>query len=160
MSQGVSGDGLRRVLLAVGVLAGFVLLVVLSLTYIAQTYSALYACGCAYTLPVVIVLLACAGIVAGVLIFYFLSGIYSRQQQRIKRSARSALSFLPSDERQLVRLLVEKDGVPQSSLDRGMGRVRVFRALKRLEEKGIVKRERKGRTYSVSLKDDIKDLLG
>ena len=155
-------EKLRPILLALGVIVGFILLVVLTLTYIAQEYSPLYECGCAYTLPVIIVLLSCAGIVVGVVTYYILAGKHSREKKKIKRNMKSAYNLIEEDERKILESLVEAKGrLSQSELDKktGMDRVKVFRLIRKMEGKGILRKEKNGKSNIIILDRGILDLL-
>ena len=50
-------------------------------------------------------------------------------------------------ERQILDFILDNDEVTQSELSQLFGRAKACRAIKNLENMGIVRRERKGRTY-------------
>ena len=52
-------------------------------------------------------------------------------------------------ERRILDFILDNDEVTQSELSQLFGRAKAWRAIKNLENMGLVKRERKGRTYVV-----------
>jgi len=52
-------------------------------------------------------------------------------------------------ERQILDFILDNDKVTQSELSRLFGRAQACRAIKNLENMGLIQRERKGRTYVV-----------
>ncbi len=52
-------------------------------------------------------------------------------------------------ERQMLDLILEKGEVTQKELSQIFGQVKACRTIKKLENMGIVRRERKGRTYVI-----------
>ncbi|MFP4189642.1 MAG: helix-turn-helix transcriptional regulator [Candidatus Woesearchaeota archaeon] len=157
-----SENNLRPILLAISIIVGFIMLITITLAYIAQEYAPLYECGCAYTLPIIIVLLACAGIVVGVLTYYFLAGRFSKEKREIKKNMKSAYNLMEPDERKIIESLVNAGGrSSQSELDKktGMDRVKVFRMIGKMEQKGILHKERNGKGNIIRLDEDILNLF-
>jgi len=153
----VKDNNLRPILLGVGILLGFVILVAFSLVYIAQEYT-VDGCRCAYTMPVIISLLSGTGIFVGILTYYFLSGKAHKEKKEIKKNVEATLSFLDGDERKIVEALLKNKGkIPQAKIDgeTGLGRVKAFRVVKKLEDKGIISKERNGKTNNVKLNSDL-----
>jgi len=52
-------------------------------------------------------------------------------------------------ERQILDFILDNDEVTQSELSQLFGRAKACRAVKNLENKGLVRRERRGRTYVI-----------
>ncbi|WP_456394128.1 helix-turn-helix transcriptional regulator [Thermococcus sp.] len=52
-------------------------------------------------------------------------------------------------ERRILEFILDNDEVTQSELSQLFGRAKACRALKNLENMGLVRRERKGRTYVI-----------
>ena len=155
-------ENLRNILLAVGVIIGFMVLVGFSLAYIAQEYSALYSCGCAYTLPVIIALLSGTGIVVGILTYYFLTGKVQKEKKEIKKNLMSTLNFLDDDERKVVGALIKNKGkLTQAKISEktGLGRVKAFRVVSKLESKGIIEKEKNGKTNNIKMNEDLSNVF-
>jgi uncharacterized membrane protein len=158
----MESNKLRPVFLSIGILIGFVLLIMFVLTQIAQRFSALYTCGCAYTLPVIIILLSGTGIVVGVLTYYFLSGSFEQKKKKFLNNRKQVLRFVDADEKAVMEVLLKNDGsISQSLLNKKlqMDRVKVFRVLEKLEQKNIIVKQKNGKTNKILLVDEIADLL-
>ncbi len=54
-------------------------------------------------------------------------------------------------ERRMLDLILDNGEVTQSELSQLFGRAKACRAIKNLENKGLIRRERKGRTYVVKV---------
>ncbi len=66
---------------------------------------------------------------------------------RVEIKVNSLHNELGELERQILDFILDNDEVTQSELSRLFGRAQACRAVKDLENKGLVRRERKGRTY-------------
>lgn len=72
---------------------------------------------------------------------------------------RQVLSILPDDERKILEPVIETPGLTQIAIrDRsGFSKSKVSQTITDLEERGLLYRERQGRTYRVYPADDIQD---
>jgi uncharacterized membrane protein len=72
------------------------------------------------------------------------------------------LRFLSYGERRVIEKLIEKRGVVlQAELSRieGMNKLKAHRAVQELLKKGLVRKEKVGKTFKIYLNKDVKDLL-
>lgn len=72
------------------------------------------------------------------------------------------LRLLNPNEKKVIQSMMERDGsILQSELSRmeGMTKLKVHRAVKELQNKGIVKLEQYGKTNKIILSDDIKEII-
>jgi uncharacterized membrane protein len=72
------------------------------------------------------------------------------------------LRFLSYGERKVIEKLIEKRGVTlQAELSRieGMNKLKAHRAVQELLKKGLVRKEKIGKTFKIYLNEDVKDLL-
>jgi uncharacterized membrane protein len=72
------------------------------------------------------------------------------------------LRFLSYGERKVIEKLIEKKGVAlQAELSRmeGMNKLKAHRAVQELLKKGLVRKEKIGKTFKIYLNEDVKDLL-
>jgi uncharacterized membrane protein len=152
----------RPILLSVALLLGFSTLIMFVLTHLAQRYSLMYNCGCAFTLPITIILLSGTGIVVGVLTYYFLSGSFERRRKIFNKNKSFLLNFLDDDERLVIEKLLKQNGeMSQSNLSKSVNldRVKVFRILERLEQKKVIIKQKNKKTNKILLVDELKELL-
>jgi DNA-binding transcriptional ArsR family regulator len=71
------------------------------------------------------------------------------EEMKVEKIAR----VLPADERKVVKVLIEKTSMAQQDIVHltGLSKLKVSRVVKRLEERGVVKKEPYGRTNLISL---------
>ena len=71
----------------------------------------------------------------------------------------SALTFLPEDEQQIVRPILESPGLTQVELRgrSGFSKAKVSQTVSKLEDRGLIYREKQGRTYRVYPGELLKD---
>ena len=84
----------------------------------------------------------------------------SQKTETKKEAGPSPLKLLGGTEKMVAKLLMQMDGVGlQSDLSRKMDKLRVHRAVKSLEQKGIIDVVPKGRTKLIRIKKEFKGLL-
>lgn len=72
------------------------------------------------------------------------------------------LKFFNANERKILEALIEKNGaILQSEISRmdGMNKLKTHRTIKELERKGIIRTESHGKTNSILMADDVKEIL-
>jgi uncharacterized membrane protein len=72
------------------------------------------------------------------------------------------LRFLSYGERRVIKKLIEKRGtILQAELSRieGMNKLKAHRAVYELLKKGLVRKEKVGKTFKIYLNEDVKELL-
>jgi len=72
------------------------------------------------------------------------------------------LKFLNYGERKVVEKLIEKGGVAfQAEFSRmeGMNKLKAHRTVQELLKKGLIRKEKVGKTFKIYLSDDVKELL-
>lgn len=107
-----------------------------------------------YFLPI----FSAVGLVTGGVMFYLISEGVSISVIRCKREYEDKINeiyarLLDKDEYKILTLLKKNKKITQSKISKilGITRLQTFRAVKRLEEKGIVRREKKGKSINVYL---------
>jgi hypothetical protein len=151
----------KDIIISLAILTGFVFIVSLTIYYVEKNHNN-GVCGCTVPEPILIMILSSLGLFVGTLIYYFLSKRHDKERIDNTINAEATLLFLDKDERKVIKSLIKfKGSVNQSQLDNltGLSRVKVFRILKRLEEKEIIFKEEKGRTFTISLNEKIKKVF-
>ena len=71
----------------------------------------------------------------------------------------SALTFLPEDERRIIKPILESPGLTQVELRgrSGFSKAKVSQTVSKLEDRGLIYRERQGRTYRVFPGESLKE---
>ncbi len=138
------------------IIAIFVLLVSISSWYVWNEIYFGNVCSCAVPLPILLPLLASIGLLVGTLVYYTFSPNPGRPDMT------PALAFLNSPEMELVKALAENSGeLSQARLSSltGLSKVSTFRALEKLRERGVIEKERKGKTNMIKLSKGISSLF-
>jgi uncharacterized membrane protein len=142
------------------IIAGFVLLIALSITYAQLRLVSAGACSCVLPITLLIAALASFGVIVGVSIYYLLTRKLSEHPavEEKKELAEALLKLVKPEERKVLKVLIEEDGITQADIAKrtAMSRVALTRTLQKLEGKGIVKREAKGKTKLVYLTPEMK----
>jgi len=144
--------GLEKTLLILGILiSGFVFSVSFATLY-AQTHILEgTVCSCTLPIPLLIPMFASFGLLIGLTTFYLLSPWFIKRQSK---NLKLALELLDPDERLVVNELLENGGqVLQAKLSRKMGKVKCFRVLERLRERGVIEKEKERKTNVVKLSE-------
>ncbi len=152
----------RDIVIAFIILTGFLFIASFTAFYVSEVLNKGHACGCVVPIPVLMLLLSSLGLFVGFLSYFFLSQRFMYIRKKDKVNAECTLNFLDNEERKIVRALIKsKKALKQSELDEitGFSRVKVFRALKRLESKGIIERTDIGRTFQIKLKKCYEDVF-
>ncbi len=90
------------------------------------------------------------------------NGQTSKKEQEGMSDKNIILKLLNSNERKVLESLIKNEGtVLQSEISRaeGMNKLKTHRAVKRLKQKGIIKKEDYGKTNRIILTEDIKDVV-
>ncbi len=149
----------KRKEIFIGMLAFSVFVLIVSVTslYIQTQISSGDACGCAIPIPLFIPFIASIGLFIGTLIYY----LFSPKLERPKIDKKTILKFLSGDEKKVFEQLLEKKSITQASLTNktNLSKVKVFRVLKKLENKGLVSKSSHGKTNLIELDKKISKLF-
>ncbi len=156
LGTGHEKKDLYNVLLAVGILMGFIFLVSIAIYLIKDNFG--LSCSCKVSLPLIIAALTSLGVLVGIMTYYFLSQSFSKEKEQLQADVRLTLDFLGQEEKRIVSALIECGGeVAQNELSRltKMSPVKLHRRLLSLETKNILKKEKKGMTNKVGLNESF-----
>ncbi len=156
--------GIKDITLAIGLITGFLFVVSIAVFY---TYSMLQTgdfCSCTETIPVVIIMVASAGLFVGSFAYYFLIDRIVRNYRNNKsfeKALEPFLKLLNADEEKVVKLLLKNKELGQAKIGvlAELSRVRTTRVLQKLEDRGIIERQKKGKTNRVNLSGQIKKIM-
>jgi len=105
------------------------------------------------------VLMGVFGLFSGFMVYNTMSQTLEKQKQIVKTNTDIIMKFLGSDEREIVQLLLSKDGMTtQSEIAKlpGMSRLKAHRAVKKLEHRGIVYVEKYGKINMIRIVDELR----
>ncbi len=152
----------KNMLFAMLAITIFVFIVAVSSFYVEMEISSGNACGCAIPIWLFVPLLGSLGLFIGALIYALLRPEERKEEKTKLREAikNALLTASKGDERKLMEIILQKESIKQHELVKlsGMNKVKVHRILKRLEARGIIERERKGKIVVVKLKKEILNL--
>ncbi len=111
-----------------------------------------------YFVPVI----AFMGLVVGMFTYYILAERIEVKQEQLKVNTRILLNLLEPGEKKAVEKILEEGGkVYQSEISYlpGLNKVRTHRILNRLEQRGIIRREKLGKINMIRLEEGILEAL-
>ncbi|MCD6247387.1 MAG: MarR family transcriptional regulator [Candidatus Diapherotrites archaeon] len=155
---------LKDIALAMGLITGFVFIISLAVFY---TYNLLHSgdfCSCTEQIPILIIIVASSGLFVGSFAYYFLIDKIIRNykaKKDLKRSLTPFLRLLNKDEEKVVMLLLEKRKLNQADISKraGLSRVKTTRILQKLEDKELIKREKRGKINLVMLSEQVMKII-
>ena len=99
-------------------------------------------------------------LVIGVILWYFYSRIEKRITPKKEVDTSKVLKLLNPVEKKIMEKLISLEGVAlQSDLSRELNKLKVHRAVKSLESKGIIEVTPKGRTRFIRISKEFKEFL-
>ena len=107
------------------------------------------------------VLMGLFGVGSGLVVYSILNATIERQEKVVRTNMGIINKFLSQDEREILGLLVSKEGMTtQSEIAKlpGMSRLKAHRIVKKLEGRGIIHVEKYGKINMVRLVDELKGI--
>jgi DNA-binding transcriptional ArsR family regulator len=102
------------------------------------------------------------GLFVGLLIYYLLSDEITKKDKNINIKNKTILNLLSDHEKKIIEKILENDGkIRQYELTyiEGISKVKVHRLILKLEENGIIKKEKIGKVNNLVLDKDIYYML-
>lgn len=102
------------------------------------------------------------GVIAGVLVFYFMSEKIDKTKKSLKANTDILLKFLNPDEKKVIDLLLKGKGkVLQAELTRlpGMNKVKSHRVVQKLLDKKVIEKQTLGKTRVIAFSKEIEEGL-
>lgn len=158
----VSDNPFREALLGVGIITGFIFIVLFSSFYVDDAIKQNNACGCVIPIPYMILILSSLGVFVGSLMYYIMASKYSKKKKSSDENIRYTLKFLEPDERMIIKALIDqRSPLRQSELERftKLGKVKIHRIVQKLVQKEVIIRSPEGKAVYLSLKDELKKVF-
>ncbi len=150
----------RPVILIFGIITFFIFIISFAVFYTTENFSS--TCGCKLPLWVIIVSLSSLGLFVGLATYYILSNSFIKEKKEIEDNLLKFLDILDENNKKVLMCLIENKGeLSQSKLTKILesNKVKISRIVARMEEKGIVKKEKNGMTNKLILNDELKELF-
>ena len=99
------------------------------------------------------------GVLSGMLVYNLMSQTIEKQKKAAKTNFEILLKFLAKEDAEVLKLLRQKGGMTtQSEIAKeiGLTRLRAHRAVRRLEDRGIIHVEKHGKVNLLRLMDELK----
>ena len=105
------------------------------------------------------VLMGLFGLFSGIILYSTTNSTIEKQKKMAKANINIILKFLGGDDKSIMQLLLEKGGMTtQSEIANlnNMGRLRAHRAVRKLEDRGIIHTEKHGKINLLRLNEELK----
>jgi len=117
-------------------------------------------CSCTLPIPVLIPTFSSLGILVGSFVYYAMFPKLIETEKRLAEDSRVVLDMLHTDERNIIKKIVENKGeITQSRLSSLFGKVKTFRVLESLRKRGIITKESYGKTNKIKLDEKFNKIL-
>lgn len=150
----------RPIILLFGIITLFIFAISFSIFYTTENFSSV--CGCRLPLWVILVSISSLGLFVGLITYYILSNHFIKEKKKIEKNIMKFLDILESEDKEILKNLIEKKGeINQSTLSRNLGfnKVKMSRAISKLENKDIIRKEKSGMTNRIILNEELKSLF-
>jgi len=150
----------RPLVLLFGIITLFVFAISFSIFYTTENFSSV--CGCRLPLWVILVSISSLGLFVGLITYYILSNHFIKEKKKIEKNIMKFLDLLESEDKEILKNLIEKKGeINQSTLSRNLGfnKVKMSRAISKLENKEIIRKEKSGMTNRIILNEKLKRIF-
>ena len=150
----------RDIILILGGLSFIALVISLSLL-LADRFQ-VRGCGCPKVVShnFIWLFIILAVIFVGALFYYLFSLKIEKKEKVISKNIEVLSSILDKDENDVLDLLVKNEGkIAQAKLSKKYDKIKAHRIIKKLEEKNIIDIEKEGKTNTIILKKELKEVL-
>ncbi len=150
----------RTFVLIFGLLTFFIFIISFAVFYTTENFS--NVCGCKLPLWVIIVSMSSLGLFVGLITYYLISSSFSKEKKEIKNSLIDFLNILEGDDKKLLKMVIENNGeITQSYLVKKLNfdKVKISRIISKMENKGILEKEKIGMTNKIILNQKLKSLF-
>ncbi len=150
----------RKIVIGTMLITGFIFGVSFATLYAQTHIVGGSACSCTLPIPVLIPTFSSLGVFVGSFVYYLMSSRLKETERQSTLDARKLLELLQNDERKILEKIVENKGeILQSKLSRKFGKVKTYRTLGGLRKRGIITKDKHGKTNKISLTGDFRDIL-
>ncbi len=159
-------DRNTKIIFGFGLIIGFAILVVM-LTF---SYASVLQGGDPNPLTMLImehhiefmIITSLLGIVVGAGVYYLLKEEVAQKVVLAEGSANLLLKFLSEDEREIIQMMAEREGMTtQAEISKlpGMTRLKAHRIVEKMEKKGLIFVEKYGKVNMLRLANELKEVL-
>ena len=148
----------KKPIISIIMISGFIFGVSFSTLYAQVHITEGTACSCTLPIPLLIPTFSSLGVLIGSIVYYMLSPTVGKEVRKV--DAKAIIDLLEPGEREIVRRLVENKGeISQSKLSSEFGKVKVFRIIEALKNRGVVEKVPYGKTNKIRLNEKFAKLF-
>lgn len=151
----------KQLLIPVMIIAIFIFVVSLSSLYTQRVISCGEAQTCTIPIPFLIPITASIGLFIGTLVYYLMVGRSTKKEIDINKYNKIINRLFNNEEIDILKIIAREKEISQAKIAplTGMPRLKVFRMIEKLKEKGLIEKQEKGKIRIIKIKEDITDLF-
>jgi len=151
---------MKKTIIAVMIIAGFVFAVSFSTLYVQTHIVEGTACTCTLPISLLIPTFSSLGILVGSFVYYLMFSKFEEVKEESSANISIMLELLNPIERKVLQKLIENGGrITQSSLSRELGKVKAFRIVETLRRRNVVEKKKYGKTNMIVLTEKFSNIL-
>jgi len=138
-------------------IASFIALIIF-LSLLLGEHFQVESCGCPKMVSqnFIVLFIVLSVIFAGGIFYYLLSLQIQKKNEKLEFGLDTIMKFLDKDEKSIIKQTRENKGQISQNKIKGITRLRAHRAIKKLEEKGILDINRKDKTNKIKINKNFK----
>jgi len=151
----------KQVLISVMIIAIFIFIISFASLYTQRHISCGSTQTCTIPIPFLIPISASLGLFIGTLVYYLMIGRLTRKNIDIRKYHKIINSLLEKEEKKILDIIKDKREITQAKLASltDMSRVKIFRNIKRLQQKNLIDKEKQGKKIIIKIKKELSDTL-
>ena len=151
----------KYLMISMMIIAIFVLVVSIASLYTEKMITCGRAQACLIPISFLIPIVGSIGLFIGTLVYYLMSGKIERKTINLEDCSKIVEKLLSDEERKVLKILASYDKISQARIAKmiGLSRLKVFRIVERLKEKGILEKENEGKARIVRLNPAVRNFL-
>ena len=151
----------KQIMIPIMVIAVFVFIVSFASLYTERQISCGAAQTCTIPIPFLIPITASMGVFVGTLVYYLMAAKIIKKNTNIDQFHKIIEKLLTKEEVDILKIIAEHDKISQAKITSltGITRLKVFRILKKIKEKGLIEKQHNGKIRIIKIKDDIKNIF-
>lgn len=139
----------RSIILAFTIISLFIFLISVATMYAQTEIISGNACYCTFPIPLLIPTFASLGLFTGLLTYYLLFPKVKKDDKKILEIVKNLLN---EEERTVFEMVIKEKEITQAKVSRILGKVKAFRVIESLKRKGLITKEKIGKTSKIKLK--------
>ena len=150
----------KKIIIGVALIAAFVFSVSFGTLY-AQTHIIEgTACSCTLPIPLLIPTFSSLGVFIGSLVYYLMSFKIRANREKHTEDMFVILDMLNLEEKEIIKKIIKNNGrITQSKLSSIFGKVKTFRVLENLRKRGVIIKEKYGKTNIIKLNEKFEKIF-